>query len=113
MTWGAGKINVDTDHNVISSEYSMTGIQLADTDDGGLTLQATTGASDADKTLSAIVSDYVNEEGEVIAGDLNLVGDLFIGTGAQDEAPNTYTGKTNVSGSTVTLRKHGSLGMSR
>ena len=113
VTWGAGKINVDTDHNVISSEYSMTGIQLADTDDGGLTLQATTGASDADKTLSAIVSDYVNEEGEVIAGDLNLVGDLFIGTGAQDEAPNTYTGKTNVSGGTVTLRKHGSLGMSR
>ena len=113
VTWGAGKINVDTDHNVISSEYSMTGIQLADTDDGGLTLQATTGASDADKTLSAIVSDYVNEEGEVIAGDLNLVGGLFIGTGAQDEAPNTYTGKTNVSGGTVTLRKHGSLGMSR
>ena len=113
VTWGAGKINVDTDDNVISSEYSMTGIQLADTDDGGLTLQATTGASDADKTLSAIVSDYVKEEGEVIAGDLNLVGDLFIGTGAQDEAPNTYTGKTNVSGGTVTLRKHGSLGMSR
>jgi hypothetical protein len=113
VTWGAGKINVNTAENIISSEYSMTGIQLADTDDGGLTLQAAADASDADKTLSAIVSDYVNEEGEVIAGDLNLVGDLFIGTGAQDEAPNTYTGKTNVSGGTVTLRKHGSLGMSR
>lgn len=108
VTWGAGNINVDTENNVVSSEYSMAGIELADEDDGGLTLKAAENAQGADRTLSAVVSDYGEK-----AGDINFVGDLSIGIGSTGESGNTYTGKTTVMDGKLTLYKSHSLGYSR
>lgn len=108
VTWGAGNINVDTENNVVSSEYSMAGIELADEDDGGLTLKAAENAQGADRTLSAVVSDYGEK-----AGDINFVGDLSIGIGSTGESGNTYTGKTTVMDGKLTLNKSHSLGYSR
>ena len=108
VTWGAGNINVDTENNVVSSEYSMAGIELADEDDGGLTLKAAENAQGADRTLSAVVSDYGEK-----AGDINFVGNLSIGIGSTGESGNTYTGKTTVMDGKLTLNKSHSLGYSR
>ena len=108
VTWGAGNINVDTENNVVSSEYSMAGIELADEDDGGLTLKAAENAQGADRTLSAVVSDYGEK-----TGDINFVGDLSIGIGSTGESGNTYTGRTTVKDGKLTLNKSHSLGYSR
>ena len=110
VTWGAGDVSVDTQTNTISSEYSMTGIELADSASGGLTLSATNPnpTDPRDLVLSAIVSDHGD-----IAGDINFVGNLSVGEGGASESGNTYTGRTTVKDGKLTLNKSHSLGYSR
>lgn len=110
VTWGAGDVSVDTQTNTISSEYSMTGIELADSASGGLTLTATNPnpTDPRDLVLSAIVSDHGD-----IAGDINFVGNLSVGEGGASESGNTYTGRTTVKDGKLTLNKSHSLGYSR
>lgn len=110
VTWGAGDVSVDTQMNTISSEYSMTGIELADSASGGLTLTATNPnpTDPRDLVLSAIVSDHGD-----IAGDINFVGNLSVGEGGASESGNTYTGRTTVKDGKLTLNKSHSLGYSR
>ena len=99
----------------MAATYKMTGIQLADTSGDGLVLEAAENTQDHDDyVLSAIVSDYTDEEtGEVIAaGNITFNGNLFIGTGVGNEDGNSYTGKTFVRGGSLTVNKSDAFGRS-
>ena len=113
ITWGGGDISVDEDKKIISASYMLTGIQLADDEnDQGLQLTVAEGATDlADQTLSAIISDY-EADGERVAGNLTLVGDMFLGAGRNDQG-NTYTGKTTIKEGTVAVQKDAGFGVSK
>ena len=115
VTWGGGEILVKEDANIVAATYKMTGIQLADTSGDGLVLEAAENTQDHDDyVLSAIVSDYTDEEtGEVIAaGNITFNGNLFIGTGVGNEDGNSYTGKTFVRGGSLTVNKSDAFGRS-
>lgn len=115
VTWGGGEILVKEDANIVAATYKMTGIQLADTRGDGLVLEAAENTQDHDDyVLSAIVSDYTDEEtGEVIAaGNITFNGNLFIGTGVGNEDGNSYTGKTFVRGGSLTVNKSDAFGRS-
>ena len=113
ITWGGGDISVDEEEKIISASYMLTGIQLADDKtDQGLLLSVADGSTDqADQTLSAIISDY-EKDGELVAGNLTLSGDMFLGAGSNDQS-NTYTGKTTIKGGTVTVQKNDGFGVSK
>ena len=115
VTWGGGEVLVKEDANIVAATYKMTGIQLADTSGDGLVLEAAENTQDHDDyVLSAIVSDYTDEEtGEVIAaGNITFNGNLFIGTGVGNEDGNSYTGKTFVRGGSLTVNKSDAFGRS-
>lgn len=116
VTWGGGEVLVKEDANIVAATYKMTGIQLADTSGDGLVLEAAENTQDHDDyVLSAIVSDYTDEEtGEVIAaGNITFNGNLFIGTGVGNEDGNSYTGQTFVRGGSLTVNKSDAFGRSR
>ena len=97
VTWqGVGEndgVVHDAVQNTIGLEYEVDELQLALADDEGFVVQATDGASEVDRTLSATITNYRD-----VAGTITYGGGNILVTGSND-----YTGTTNVNAGTVTL----------
>lgn len=110
VNW-TGDINFDEGAETVGMSYRVASLQLADETGDGLVLR-TENAQGVDASLDALVTDYVDEDGTLHAGNITFNGgSITIGSGTVDEGANTYTGTTNVkSGTTVTLAKGGAFG---
>lgn len=110
VSW-TGDINFDEGAETVGMSYRVASLQLADETGDGLVLR-TENAQGVDASLDALVTDYVDEDGTLHAGNITFNGgSITIGSGTVDEGANTYTGTTNVkSGTTVTLAKGGAFG---
>ncbi len=97
VTWQGVGENGGVVHNAgdktIGLEYEVDALQLALADGEGFVVQATDGASEVDRTLSATITNYGDVAGTITYGG----GDIRV-TGSND-----YTGTTNVNAGTVTL----------
>lgn len=110
VNW-TGDINFDEGAETVGMSYRVASLQLADETGDGLVLR-TENAQGVDASLDALVTDYVDEDGTLHAGNITFNGgSITIGSGTVDEGANTYTGTTNVkSGTTVSLAKGGAFG---
>ena len=97
-----------TDSGTVGMSYSVANVQLAAEKGAGLVLSTTNQGSSAESTLTALVTDYKDKEGDnVVHGNITFDGgNITIG----GQAPNTYHGNTYVKNGTVILAKDAGFG---
>lgn len=107
LSFGSGDSS-DPNDGTVEMTYYVDSIQLADEGNVGLRLAASEGE---DSALTATVTDYFDEKNnETHHGSLTFAGgEITIGSATETEA-NTYTGKTFVTGGSVTLAKDSGFG---
>ena len=94
----------------VGMAYQVANVQLADADadSDGLVI-STDNAAGSDSSLTALVTDYVSG-GKAVAGTITFAdGNVTIGSASASGA-NTYTGRTQIKGGTVTLAKDSGFG---
>ncbi len=105
--WGnSGK--VEEGNGTLDVSLTLQEIQLADTNTG-LILDASSLGDSAEKTLTALISDYVDSDGTRHQGNIVFYGGNIV-IGAAGNNGNTYTGETHVTGGTVTAGKNLAFG---
>ena len=97
-----------TGSGTVGMSYSVANVQLAAAEGSGLVLSTTNQGTSAQSTLTALVTDYKDKEGDnVVHGNITFDGgNITIG----GEEANTYHGNTYVKNGTVTLAKNAGFG---
>lgn len=100
--WGSGgAVHDDSGNKTLDVQLTLEEIQLADTETG-LILNASTLSEGADSTITTRITNRDKTAGKIVfaGGKITLGG----------TSPNTYTGETEVTDSTVTLAKDSGFG---